>query len=142
MENSITNSQAFAYCGEQPGETKSTDNPKASFQARVSFFFTSKPLTRAGSKMMSSLSWLRTVPVRQTRALLPGLWEPANKGTGLACGMGPHSPLPAREVHQGAGTASLPRSARGRAPPGLRSSALRRWYQVVGSRTGGFDHPN
>ena len=66
MENCVTNSQCFAYFGDKPGETKSTDNRKTSFQARVSFSFTSKPLTRAGSKSVRSGSWLRTGTTRST----------------------------------------------------------------------------
>lgn len=47
METNITNSQLFVYCGDQPGETKFTDNPKTSFRARVSFFFNQKTFNQS-----------------------------------------------------------------------------------------------
>ena len=54
----------LSIVGTLPGETKFAENSKISFQARVSFFFMSKPLTRTGSKPMSQCKWVRTVPVR------------------------------------------------------------------------------
>lgn len=84
-DDCVTNSQPFTYLGDKPRDTKSTGNPKTSFQARVSFSFTSKPLTSAGSKPVRHCSY--------------GWGQPGTgRVLGQPVGMGGQRPLPVREI--------------------------------------------
>lgn len=85
----------LSIVGTLPGETKFAENSKISFQARVSFFFMSKPLTRTGSKPMSQCKWVRTVPVRHMDTCQLG------RALGEPVGLGQHRPLPAWEILAG-----------------------------------------
>ena len=98
----------LSIVGTPPGETKFADNSKISFQARVSFFFMSKPLTRTGSKPMSQCKWVRTVPVQYMNTCQLG------RALGEPVGLGHHCPLPAWEILAGPGTASPGKASTGR----------------------------